>query len=274
MVKRLFQAQRSTPSPACRSSIRTPCRRRFRGNSFTESGDNGLYIQADNGTIYFDALGTALDADMLAVNTFSNNGDAGVRMETTNGGTITVEQPIAGNTIDGNTGDGFVAIANTGTIDISFGQRLLNGTTLQQTFTNNGGDGISLQTLNGGVITSSLSGVSSTMNGGAGAAFDIDGTTVTLMGIDGANFDQNAIGLAINVDNGGTFTVPSITNSTFNNNTQAGVLITGEDNNGDAVVDIATVNLGEVADSQFNRAVVLGGTFDPTQPVKRHEYAC
>lgn len=232
----------------------------FRDNVFATAQGDGLLISADNGDIYFDAIGTSLAADVLAVNQFINNDAAGVRMETANNGTITVEQPIAGNTISGNAGDGFVATADTGTIDIAFGQRLLDGTTLRQTFTNNGGDGIHLITLNGGVITSSLSGVSSTLNAGAGAAFDIDGTAVTLAGINNANFDQNAVGLRINVDNGGSFTTPSITNSTFNSNTEAGLLITGADNNGDAVDDISTVNLGEVSGNQFNRAVVLDDT--------------
>ena len=117
------------------------------GNTFTQNGANGLFVNAASGTINVD-LGTA---GALATNTFNNNGTAagggnGVLFQTGTGGTINTS--VFGVTSSTNGTDGIGFDLNGGVINVDG---------IQNNFASgNTQDGLSIVNGNGGVFTTPL----------------------------------------------------------------------------------------------------------------------
>lgn len=281
----------------------------FRGNTFTNSGTNGVYVQALGGQVTFDGIGYIAPDLSTGVNTFTNNAGDGLLFEAADigafQGVISVAdrltaalQPIAGNTVSGNGGNGVtLRITQGGTINAGFGQRNLDGTlALGQSFTGNRGAGLSVQnviqnitpivpdsqltvpllpplmtsipvTTPGAAINTSLFGVTATGNTGNGAEFIAIQSAINVASMENLNFNQNGdvasvtgAGLEIRVGEGGTFTTPSIINSTFNNNQRAGLLLTGTGSN--VTGTVSQINIPLLLNNQFNR--VANGTIAAT----------
>ena len=233
------------------------------GDTFSNNLGDGLRIQSDNGTIVVKSLtGT----------TFDTNGANGLNLVTTNGGQITVTDPLSGNFFTNNVVNGMLVDAQSGTINV-----LVNSTTAANTFTGNGtgalgGDGLLFRTATGGIINTDVVGVTSTGNGSDGIGFFLDGGTINV-----ANIQTNIAtgngrdGLSIINSNAGIFStnligglVPALGND-FSNNTRAGLFFGGVL----PPTPISTNNIVRIANNNFDRttAGTEGILFDTTNVV-------
>lgn len=222
----------------------------FRNNTLTNSGSNGMIVQALGGTVNFDALGFQLpDGTTNSVNTFTNNAGAGIVFDAmdigANAGVINVGQPIAGNTISGNGAEGMlVRLSNDGAANFTFGQKNADGTlALGQSFTGNGtgtpSAGLSIQT--GAIDIQSvvpnsditLANQFTFLPAPPAAPQTIDGTTpgaaftTSLFGVTSTGNGGN--GVEFIGDDGATITVTEMDGLAFNSNTEAGLEIRMEE---------------------------------------------
>ncbi len=246
----------------------------FTGNTFNGNALDGLFVQANSGSITFDQLNSSL---------FNNNGDDGIQFETLAGGTVVVTNPLQGNTISGNGDNGIEVIAGGGGIFLDFGNPDAPN---PNTITNNGvgivgaspgGNGIQIGTA-GGTFLGSLIGVTSSGNAGDGVSIVLDGGTIELAGIARSVFTNNGRhGLSIINDNGGTFitpfvgsqdaelllsdvfldldndptTAPVLASNDFSNNGEAGLFVGGAN---DVLAGTTSLTyLGSVTRNSFDR---------------------
>lgn len=232
------------------------------GNSFNDNTGDGLRVQADNGAIIMQSI---TDTQ------FDSNGENGLNLVTTNGGQITITDPLAGNEFTNNAINGLLVNAQSGTIDIE-----LNTTTSPNTFTGNGsvttGAGLQFQTATGGLINTDLAGVVSTGNIGDGIGFFLDGGTINVTNIQSNIATGNGRdGLSIVNSNGGVFNTTFIGGLTpelgndFSNNTRAGLFFGGVE----PPTAVSFNNIFQIANNNFDRTTlgVEGILFDTTNVV-------
>ncbi len=193
----------------------------FNANTFTGNGGNGLFVHANNGTVFME--------DILTT-TFSGNTGDGLRMVSEAGGFIIVgdgtdNNLITDNLFQSNGGNGATLIADGGTINAIFG---LQGTTAAtNSFFNNIGNGLEVDTLNGGAVNTGLN--SNTAVGNAsGFVFNVNSGFISMASFENNITTGNVVdGAQIINGNGGLFTVPAIANNDFSNNGRAGLFFGG-----------------------------------------------
>jgi hypothetical protein len=232
------------------------------GNSFNNNTGDGLRVQADNGAIIMQSI---TDTQ------FDSNGENGLNLFTTNGGQITITDPLAGNEFTNNGINGLLVNVQSGTIDIE-----INSTTAPNTFTGNGsatsGAGLQFQTGPGGVINTDLTGIVSSGNVGDGIGFFLNGGTINVTNIQSNIATNNGRdGLSIVNSNGGVFNTTYIGGLTpdlgndFSNNGRAGLFFGGVE----PPTAVSFNNIFQIANNNFDRTTqgVEGILFDTTNVV-------
>ena len=190
----------------------------------------------------------------------TGNLEDGLVLQAVNNGVIVAEQPLDQNTFIGNGGNGLTVRAETGGRfqgDFGFtgtddeGQSL-TGT---NTFTDNLGAGISLQAGAGSQLDTSVSNLTLTGNIGGGLELMADGGVLNVTSFQNNDLSGNGtFGAALVVNDGGTLILPGISNSDFNNNSRAGILISGTNESGGPD---GTLVLGDVVNNRFLRGVSI-----------------
>ncbi len=217
----------------------------FNNNMFTGNALDGMFVEADSGTILFDQVSGSV---------FDGNGDDGLDLQTTGGGSLTVVEALVGNSYTGNTDNGIEVTGGLGgVLDIDIGDPLAIGAS---PIMGNGGAGVFIGTT-GGTLLTSLNGITATGNGGSGVVISLDGGTVLLDSISDNNLNDNGEhGLAIINDNGGTLITPFVSDNDFSNNAEAGLFIGGTGPTpGEGVATTGVTDLGSVTRNNFNRDV-------------------
>ena len=126
-------------------------------NEFSGNALDGFFAEANSGVIMFDQIVNSV---------FDGNGDDGLDLQTTNGGTLTVADTLTGNTYNGNDDNGIELTGGIGgMLVVDIGDPLLGSTS---PLTGNGGAGLFIGTV-GGTLMTSLRGVTSENNIGSGA---------------------------------------------------------------------------------------------------------
>lgn len=212
------------------------------GDTFTGNRGDGMRIHADNG---------AINVASITESAFSTNGENGLHLLTTNGGQITITDPLESNTFNGNTLNGLLVNAQSGTINLD-----VNSATGASTFNTNGEAGLLFQTGTGGLINTDLAGVTATGNGTDGIAFFLNGGTINVDNIQANIATGNGRdGMSLINSNAGVFNTtyiggltPALGNN-FSNNTRAGLFFGG--------VTPPTVtsfnNILQIANNNFDR---------------------
>lgn len=199
------------------------------GHAASGNGIDGMRIEANDGTITI---------DQIAMNTFGpGNGDDGLEISAAAGGSVTVADPLIGNTFDGNLGSGMEVNTNGGgSIAMQIG--ILDAAFTPNTFNNNGEDGLAFN-LTGGMVTI---------------------PTIALIEATG----NGRHGMSITNSEGGTFSSGFIVANNFNDNTQSGLFLGGT--GAGAGLVRATTDLGNVLFNTFDRtaAGTMGIEFDTT----------
>lgn len=222
----------------------------FDNNQFNSNSLDGLFVEADSGSILF---------DQIINSQFNGNGDDGLDLGTTNGGSLIVTDEIIGNAFSSN-GDNGVELTGGigGMLSVDLGDPTAPNANM---ITGNGGvtgtgSGVFLSTV-GGTINSSLRGVTSSNNVGNGATIFLDGGTLILDGIEANVFNGNGLnGLSIVNNNGGRLITPFVADNNFDNNQLAGMFIGGTGPiPGVGVATTGLVDLGSVTRNSFNRDV-------------------
>ncbi len=189
-------------------------------NTFTGNGNDGLFINANAGIVFLE--------DILTTNFAANTRD-GLRILAEAGGTVTVgdgtdNNLISENVFQSNGGNGATLIADAGTINAIFG---LDGAGTTNNFFNNIGNGLEMNTLNGGVINTSVN-RNTAVGNQHGIVFNLDSGTITLASLNNNISTANlGDGVQINNGNGGVFTTTTIANNDFSNNGRAGLFFGG-----------------------------------------------
>ncbi|HET6425667.1 MAG TPA: inverse autotransporter beta domain-containing protein, partial [Planctomycetaceae bacterium] len=192
----------------------------FNANTFTGNGRDGLFINANNGVVLME--------DLLATN-FAGNTRDGLRILAEAGGVVTIgdgteNNLVTDNVFQSNGGNGATLIADNATINAVFG---LEGAAVTNSFFNNIGNGLEFNTLNGGVINSSVNNNQAVGNEN-GLVFNLNSGSIVLASLNGNTSTGNfGDGAQINNGNGGLFTTPTIANNDFSNNGRAGLLFGG-----------------------------------------------
>ncbi|MCA9076533.1 MAG: hypothetical protein KDA93_16030 [Planctomycetaceae bacterium] len=230
----------------------------FEMNEFSGNALDGFFAEANSGVIMFDQIVNSV---------FDGNGDDGLDLQTTNGGTLTVADTLTGNTYNGNDDNGIELTGGIGgMLVVDIGDPLLGSTS---PLTGNGGAGLFIGTV-GGTLMTSLRGVTSENNIGSGAIIHADGGTILLDGIAGNAFRLNGRhGLEVIADNGGTIITPFVgsgdillgasqgiadgqtISNDFSLNQQAGLFIGGQ--NDVPGSSTALIDLGSVTLNRFQR---------------------
>lgn len=193
----------------------------FNANTFTGNGGNGLFINANNGVVFMEDLLTT---------TFSANTGDGLRILSQAGGFVSIgdgtdNNLITDNLFQSNGGNGATLIADGGTINAIFG--LQGATAVSNVFFTNVGNGLEINTLNGGGVNTGLNANTASGNE-SGFVFNLNSGFIAM-----ASFENNiatgnlADGAQINNGNGGLFTVPAIAGNDFSNNGRAGLFFGG-----------------------------------------------
>ncbi len=193
----------------------------FNANTFTGNTGNGLFINANNGVVFLE--------DILTTTFGANSGD-GLRMVAEAGGFIgvgdgTENNLITENLFQSNGGNGATLIADGGTINAIFG---LQGTAaVSNSFFNNIGNGLEINTLNGGAVNTGLNGNVASGNA-SGFVFNVNSGFISMASFENNVASGNLVdGAQIINGNGGLFTVPSISGNDFSNNGRAGLFFGG-----------------------------------------------
>lgn len=226
-------------------AVSNPVVNAFDLNTFTGNALDGMFVEADSGSIMF---------DQIANSVFNNNGDDGLDLQTTNGGVLGVRDTLAGNTYDGNGDNGIEVTGGIGgMLSVDIGDPLI---TDASPVSGNGGAGIFLG-VEGGTLMASFSGLTATNNTGSGAIISLDGGSIFLDGISNNSFTNNGRhGLEIINNNGGTLVTPFVSDNDFSNNAEAGLFIGGSGPiPGSGVATTALTDLGSVTRNNFNRDV-------------------
>ncbi|MFH1301450.1 MAG: right-handed parallel beta-helix repeat-containing protein, partial [Planctomycetota bacterium] len=248
----------------------------FSNNTFNNNinPNTGLHVNANGGSVIFRSFSTI---------TATGNTGLGIAFDATAGGTISAlsedlnqngmldpGEDLNGNgaldlgmtsiNASSNTIDGFKATADGvgSTINLNIGNA--NATT--NIFNNNGQNGISLNTLNSGVIGGSIVNNSAIGNTQDGLAITLTTGTVDLTAYGSPSIGSNSFtgntrhGMSIVNNTGGAFTTALISANDFSDNTEAGLFIGGAALGG---ANTAVNTLGSIDSNNFNRTTL--GTY-------------
>ncbi len=217
----------------------------FDNNTFSGNALDGMFVEADSGSILF---------DQIANSVFNNNGDDGLDLQTTNGGVLTVTETLTGNSYNGNSDNGIELTGGIGgMLDVGIGDPMI---TDASPVSGNGGAGIFLG-VEGGTLMTSFSGLTSTGNTGSGALISLDGGTIILDGISDNSFTNNGRhGLEIINNNGGRLITPFVADNDLSNNGLASLFIGGTGPTpGAGGATTGLTDLGSVTRNNFNRDI-------------------
>ncbi len=225
--------------------VSNPLTTAFDTNAFTGNALDGMFAEADSGMILFDQISGSV---------FDGNGDDGLDLQTTGGGSLTVTEALVGNSYTGNGDNGLEITGGLGgVLDVDIGD---SSVTDASPVMGNGGAGVFIGTT-GGTLLTSLNGVTATGNGGSGAVISLDGGTLLLDSIsDNTLNDNGKHGLAIINNDGGTLITPFVSDNDFSNNAEASLFIGGTGPTpGEGVATTGVTDLGSVTRNNFNRDV-------------------
>ncbi|QDT95832.1 beta strand repeat-containing protein [Gimesia aquarii] len=242
----------------------------FSNNTFNNNinPNTGLHVNSNASTVTFRTFDSI---------TATGNTGIGIAFDTTGGGTLTAlsEDTNGNGTLDpgednngngvldlgitninasSNTTDGFVATSDGAgsRIDLNIG----NVNSVANVFSNNGQNGISLNTLNTGTIRANIANNSAIGNTQDGLAITLTTGTIDLTTFGSPSITANTFtgntrhGMSIVNNTGGVFTTALISENDFSNNTQAGMFIGGAALGG---TDTAVNTLGSIDSNNFNR---------------------
>ncbi|QDU07963.1 beta strand repeat-containing protein [Gimesia aquarii] len=212
-------------------------------DSITATGNTGIGIAFDataGGSI------SALSEDLNQNGTLDpgedNNGNGVLDLGVTNINAST------------NTTDGFVITSNGvgSLITLNIG----NANSTANVFNGNGQNGLSLNTLNSGVIRANIINNTATGNTQDGLAFGLTTGTIDLTTFGSPSIGSNTFtgntrhGMSVTNNTGGIFRTTFISNNDFSNNTEAGMFLGGSALGGTTT---AVNDLGQIDSNNFNR---------------------
>ncbi len=247
----------------------------FLNNTLTGNAGTGLLFNIVDSQIEIDSLSglniTGNSGDGLAINVSGPTGE------------LTVLNPITGAIITGNSGNGLVVSADNGAVVNMFFGYQSGGITSGNNFSNNGtatnpenGNGLVLRATNNGTINTALVGNTFNNNAGNGVLLDtqtggsIDMTGRAFTQTDGSIWASNGVvgsvsgatrsqtfngnglnGMSILASNGGNVFIPFMNGNSFNDNVGAGLQIGSLPGLIDPVD--STVAIDSAVDNLFNR---------------------
>lgn len=242
----------------------------FSNNTFNNNinPNTGLHVNSNASTVTFRTF------DMI---TATGNTGIGIAFDATGGGTLSAlsEDTNGNGTLDpgednngngvldlgvtninasSNTTDGFVVTSDGAgsRIDLNIG----NVNSAANLFSNNGQNGISLNTLNTGTIRGQIVNNTATANTQDGLAITLTTGTIDLTTFGSPSIGNNTFtgntrhGMSIVNNTGGRITTSLISNNDFSNNTAAGLFLGGAALGG---ANTALNTLGSIDSNNFNR---------------------